>query len=166
MGVYLNPGKDAFDEAVNSEVFIDKTGMIQYLNSITRTKQKYVSVSRPRRFGKTMAVDMLCAYYGREADSRLLFEKCRISETETKWDEYLGKFDVIRLVMTDFFNTERNVDEAIGILKLRIMDELHEEYPDTKYDENDFYYSMDRFYRKSKLRSQIPRRKSAVQAAH
>ena len=152
MGIYLNPGKDAFEEAVSSEIFIDKTGMIRYLNTVTRTKQKYVSVSRPRRFGKTMAVDMLCAYYGREADSRSLFEKCSISETETKWDEYLGKFDVIRLVMTDFFNTERDVDEAIGTLKHRILDELSEEYPDTKYDENDFCYSMDRFYRKSKIR--------------
>ena len=74
MGVYLNPGKTAFEEAVNSEIFIDKTEMIRYLNSVLKTKQKYVSVSRPRRFGKTMAADMICAYYDREAESRNLFE--------------------------------------------------------------------------------------------
>ena len=74
MGIYLNPGKTAFEEAVNSEIFIDKTEMIRYLNSVLKTKQKYVSVSRPRRFGKTMAADMICAYYDREAESRNLFE--------------------------------------------------------------------------------------------
>ena len=61
MEAYLNPEKTAFEEAVNSEIFVDKTQMIQYLNSVVKTKQKYVSVSRPRRFGKTMAADMICA---------------------------------------------------------------------------------------------------------
>lgn len=155
MGTYLNPGSAAFKEALNSEIFVDKTGMIQYLNRILCTKQKYVSVSRPRRFGKTMAADMLCAYYGRRAESRHLFEQCKISKIETgnddlKWDEYLGKFNVIRLVMTDFFNGERSVNEAIKKIENRILDELSEEYPDAKYDETDFYYSIDRFYEKSK----------------
>ena len=82
MGTYLNPGKASYEEAVNSEIYIDKTEMIQYLNSLVNTKQKYVSVSRPRRFGKTMAADMICAYYDREADSRDLFSKRKLSETE------------------------------------------------------------------------------------
>ena len=70
MGTYLNPGKAAYQMAVNSEIFIDKTEMIQYINSVVNTQQRFVSVSRPRRFGKTMAADMICAYYDREADSR------------------------------------------------------------------------------------------------
>jgi hypothetical protein len=75
MGTYLNPGKTAFEEAVNSAIYIDKTEIIRYLNSVVNTKQKYVSVSRPRRFGKTMTADMICAYYDREADSRDLFSE-------------------------------------------------------------------------------------------
>ena len=154
MGTYLNPGKGAFEEAFNSEIFVDKTEMIGYLNSVARTEQKYVCVSRPRRFGKTMATKMICAYYDREADSRSLFEKCKISKVTDNngqgWDEYLGKFNVIRLVMTNFFNKKRTVDQAIDTIELRILDELAEEYPDIKYDENDFYYSIDKFYRKSK----------------
>ena len=157
MGIYLNPGKDAFEEAINSDIFIDKTEMIHYLNSVARTEQKYVCVSRPRRFGKSMAANMICAYYDREADSRALFEKCRISKVKQdvnslKWDEYLGRFDVIRLVMTDFFNKEKTVDEGIATIKLRLLDELSEEYPDTKYDSKDFYFSIEKFYRKSKTR--------------
>ena len=88
----------------------DKTEMIMYLNSVVKTKQKYVSVLRPRRFGKTMAADMICAYYDRKAESRELFanrklagcEPYKSGEKEVFWDEYLGKFDVIRLVMTKF----------------------------------------------------------------
>ena len=65
MGIYLNPGEVKFSEAVNSEIYVDKTEMIRYLNAVLRTEQKYVSVTRPRRFGKTIAANMLCAYYGR-----------------------------------------------------------------------------------------------------
>ena len=156
MGTYLNPGKTNYQIACNSEIFIDKSEMISYLNSVVNTSQRYVSVSRPRRFGKTMAADMICAYYDREADSRALFEKCKISKAaqgkvDQDWDEYLGKFNVIRLVMTDFFNKKRTVDEAIDTIELRILDELSEKYPDTKYDEKDFYFSIDKFYRKSKI---------------
>lgn len=65
MGTYLNPGSNQFQKALGSEIYVDKTEMIAYLNSIARTEQCYVSVSRPRRFGKTMAANMLCAYYGK-----------------------------------------------------------------------------------------------------
>ena len=131
MGTYLNPGKAAYQIAHNSEIFIDKSEMILYLNSVVNTSQRYVSVSRPRRFGKTMAADMLCAYYDREANSRTLFEKCRISkvkhnDSEPDWDTYLGQFNVFRLVMTDFFSKKRTVDEAIETMEKRILDELAE----------------------------------------
>lgn len=109
MGIYLNPGNKAFEEAVNSEIFVDKTEMISCLNRMVRTEQKYVCVSRPRRFGKSMAVKILCAYYDREAESRSIFDKCKISKIKCgqdalNWDEYLGSFHVIRLVMTDLYS--------------------------------------------------------------
>ncbi len=152
MGIYLNPGNQSYKEAMESEIFIDKTEMIAYLNSIVKTKQKYACVSRPRRFGKTMAADMICAYYDREAESRTLFEKCKISKIKDSnhpWDEYMGSFNVIRLVMTGFFNKDKSVDESLNTIKKRILDELDEAYPGTNYDTNDFFFSIDKFYRKS-----------------
>ena len=148
MGTYLNPGKAAYQMAVNSEIFIDKTRMIQYINSIVNTQQRFVSVSRPRRFGKTMAADMICAYYDREADSRELFEKRKLAK-KSGWDEYIGQFDVIRLVMTDFFRLGRTVDDTLSAIKNRVLLELEETYPEVKFDAGDFPYSLDRFYRKS-----------------
>ena len=98
MGTYLNPGKKAFEKAVNSDIYVDKTELIRYLNSIINTKQQYVSISRPRRFGKTITVDMICAYYDRDADSRQLFSEKKLAKTkvvhagtkEMLWDTYLG----------------------------------------------------------------------------
>ena len=69
MRTYRNPGSAGFEEALESEIYVDKTGMLSHLNALLGTRQKYVSVSRPRRFGKTTAADMVCAYYDRTADS-------------------------------------------------------------------------------------------------
>lgn len=82
MGAYLNPGNQSYRIAVNSEIFIDKSEMIQYLNTVLNTQQRFVSVSRPRRFGKTMAADMICAYYDREAESRELFVNRKLAGCE------------------------------------------------------------------------------------
>lgn len=148
MGIYLNPGKSAFEEAVNSEIYVDKTKMICYLNSVVRTKQKYLCVSRPRRFGKTMAADMICAYYDRTADSRSLFEHMKLcGDSSDSWDRYLGKFDVIRIVMTDFIKTEMPVKDSLEKMEKRVLNELVKINPETEYDPDDFIYSMECFYR-------------------
>ena len=113
MGVYLNPGNEAFEMTVNSRIYIDKTEMIDHLNSVISTEQRFIAVSRPRRFGKTIAVNMLCAYYGKTADGSL-FQNLKIADCDD-WDKFLGKFDVIRLVMTDFtkqYGTISNINTS------------------------------------------------------
>ena len=154
MGIYLNPGRAAYEEAINSDIFVDKTEMIGFLNSVVKTKQKYVSVSRPRRFGKTMAADMICAYYDREADSGAMFKKTKLrtgphSDQPYPWDVYLGQFDVIRIVMTDFIKEDIPVPESLSKLASRILEELNEVYPEVKYDPDDFYFSLEKYYRKT-----------------
>ena len=149
MGTYLNPGNGKFLEAVHSEIYVDKSEMILHLNAVLRTEQKYVSVSRPRRFGKSMAANMLCAYYGR-GDSRQQFESLKLAEHEA-WDKYLNQFDVIKIVMTDFIKENKDVTASLEALTGRILDDLAEKYPDVKYDPEDLFYSMDRFYRKNHM---------------
>ena len=138
MGTYLNPGKQNYQMAANSEIFVDKSEMILYLNSVVSTQQRYVSISRPRRFGKTMAADMICAYYDREADSRKLFENrkladVQITEGELPWDAYLGKFDVIRLVMTKFIKKKTTVTEALDNMQRLVIRDIKKAYPDQDY---------------------------------
>ena len=73
MGIYLNPGNRMFQESLDSKIYVDKSGLIALTNAMLCTRDKYLCVSRPRRFGKTMALDMLAAYYGRGCDSRAQF---------------------------------------------------------------------------------------------
>ena len=65
MGIYLNPGNRSFQMSLNSKIYIDKSGLISYTNSVINTEQRYVCVSRPRRFGKSVTAQMLTAYYGK-----------------------------------------------------------------------------------------------------
>ena len=89
MGSYLNPGNNKFKRAVNSDIYVDKTGLIKYTNSIVDTLQSCVGVSRPRRFGKSMAADMLTAYYSKGCDSRELFSGLEIAQDES-FEEHLN----------------------------------------------------------------------------
>lgn len=147
MGTYLNPGFDRFAITVNSDIYVDKSEMITYLNSILNTEQRYVSVSRPRRFGKSIAANMLCAYYGK-GDSRELFASSKLAGNDG-WDRYLNQFDVIKIVMTDFIKEKIDVEKSLEKMTKRILVDLSEAYSDVKYDEDDLVYSMDRFYRES-----------------
>lgn len=80
MGIYVNPGNRLFEEAVHSPIYVDKSGLIDYTNSILKTQRKNICVSRPRRFGKSMAADMLAAYYSKGCDSKGLFENLEVSD--------------------------------------------------------------------------------------
>ena len=155
MGTYLNPGRHGFETAVNSEIFVDKTEMIGYLNSLVNTKQRYVSVSRPRRFGKTMAADMICAYYGRGAGARALFEGTRLSSSapartargELAWDAYLGGFDVVRLIMTRFLKRGKPVGEALERMQRLVVRDIKRAYPEEDYfDEGDLLQTIEDVY--------------------
>ena len=94
MGSYLNPGNKGFRESLNSEIYIDKTGLIEKTNAVIDTRQKFLCVSRPRRFGKSMAADMLTAYYSKGCDSRELFSSLEIAKDEN-FEEHLNKYDTI-----------------------------------------------------------------------
>ena len=94
MGIYLNPGNELFAEAVRSEIYVDKTGLIKNTNRVLETSQKFVCVSRPRRFGKSMAANMLAAYYGKACDSQQLFSRFEIAE-DPDFQKYLNQYHVI-----------------------------------------------------------------------
>ena len=110
MGVYLNPGNVDFQEVLNSKIYVDKSELIQYTNSVLRTTQKYICVSRPRRFGKSMAANMLAAYYKRDEDTRALFDKLMISQAQS-YKEHLNQYDVISINMQQFLSITNSTDD-------------------------------------------------------
>ena len=127
MGIYLNPGNQAFAEALNSEIYVDKSGLIEYTNKVLGTKQKYVCVSRPRRFGKSMAADMLNAYYDRSCDSSEMFEKLEISE-KSSYAAHLNQYPVIFMNMQKFLSRSESVDHMVRYLQKKVLAEVREMY--------------------------------------
>lgn len=127
MGIYLNPGNAAFKESLCSEIYVDKTGLIEYTNGVLGTKQKNICVSRPRRFGKSMAAEMLAAYYCREADSAELFSSLEIA-AHPSFQQHLNQYDVIFLNIQDFFSRAENVKELVSYLQDAVMDDLRKTY--------------------------------------
>ena len=107
MGVYLNPGNDMFQTAINSEIYVDKTELIRITNKVLGTMQKFVCISRPRRFGKLMA-----AYYGKDCDSSEQFAPYKIAKCES-YKKYLNKYNVIMLNIQDFLSMTSSVEEML-----------------------------------------------------
>ena len=126
MGIFLNPDNTNFQEAVNSKIYVDKTGMISELNQVIRTEQKYVCISRPRRFGKSMAANMLVAYYSRGCNSKELFQNYKIAN-DTSFEQHLNQYNVIHINMTRFINNRNNMDESLQYIEEDIIDEIREE---------------------------------------
>ena len=121
MGIYLNPGNRGFWESIRSEIYVDKTGLIACTNKLFNTKEKYACVSRPRRFGKSMALEMLAAYYGRGCDSRELFAGLKI-EKDPSYEEHLNQYDVIYLNMQQFLIRAKKQDMTEYLEQLVIKD--------------------------------------------
>ena len=146
MGLYLNPGSDGFLESVSSEIYVDKTGLIQYTNQVFRTKQKFICVSRPRRFGKSMAAEMLSAYYQRNCDSKKLFKNMKI-ETAPSFPLHLNKYNVIFLNMQDFFSRTHDIRKMCNLLEKYVLRDLLREYPDLDYlDQTDLIGVLQEIY--------------------
>ena len=115
MGIYLNPSNEDFADSLNSKIYVDKSELISYTNSVIKTEQRFVCVSRPRRFGKTMAAKMLSAYYNRGYDSDKLFENLKITK-DSSVKEHLNKYDVIFLNVQQFLSSSYDMKEMINTL--------------------------------------------------
>lgn len=150
MGRYLNQGNEGFARSVNSEIYIDKTGLIRYTNRVMNTMQSYVCVSRPRRFGKSLAANMLTAYYSKGCDSRELFLKYEISKSKD-FETYRNKYNTISLNMQEFLSRSANIEELVSRLKRLVIRDLKKAYPDVDYfDDTDLIESMQDIYEETR----------------
>ena len=127
MGIYLNPKNTGFRESINSQIYIDKSGLIANTNKMLGTEQKYICVSRPRRFGKSMAAKMLIAYYSKGCNSLSLFESLAIS-SEPSFQQHLNQYNVLFLNMQYFLCETHDIKQMIAKLQEAIRFELLEEY--------------------------------------
>lgn len=135
MGNYLNPGNSGF-VTMRKSVYVDKTGLIGLINDTIGTKQKLICISRPRRFGKSYAAQMLSAYYDKTCDSSELFDDLLIAKNES-YKEHLNQYDVIYLDMTNIIGSTDKAD-FVSFIERNVTQELIEAYPNVKAEETFF----------------------------
>jgi len=134
MGIYYNPGNVGFQSAVNSKIYIDKTGMLRIINERLDSEDRWICISRPRRFGKSIAARMLAAYYCKDCDSSGLFQNKNISCSED-YSVHLNQYDVIHLDINHFLSLwDEATGERIAIKKvvskiqLSVIEELRKNF--------------------------------------
>ena len=140
MGTYINKGNKAFRDIVSHE-YVDKTSLIPLINASLNSENRYSCVTRCRRFGKSMAAKMLCAYYDKSCDSRELFHGLK-TEQDKSFETYLNKYYVICVDMTDFTTRFRNEKEIVKIMQQEIIDDVLKVFPDIEVKERDDLMSI------------------------
>ena len=135
MGMFVNPDNSAFQRALNSKIYVDKTGLLEELNAFIDTEQCCVCNSRPRRFGKSITANMLTAYYSCGCDSEELFARTAISKTKD-FKKHLNQYDVIRLDIQWFLVPSKPIETVVQRIEESVMTELREYYPEEIQNQN------------------------------
>ncbi len=136
MGIYFNSGMEKFKSALRSKIYIDKTGFLEYTNSVLNTEDRYICLSRPRRFGKSITAAMLSAYYGKGFDSSPIFEDKKIAQSKD-YQECMNKYDIIEIDMNVFrHRTDAQTKlpitaaQTVALFQKEVINEIREAYPD------------------------------------
>ncbi len=143
MGIYLNPGAKALQQGRNSRIYVDKSMLIARLNAVIDTESRFVCVSRPRRFGKSMAANMVSAYYDRTVDGAAEFEGLAIAG-DPSFDAHRNRHDVLKVNMQEFLSAEPDVERMVTRLEADLLFDLLEAHPDVRLrDANSLIRTLD-----------------------
>ena len=144
MGRFVNPDNGAFQVALNSQIYVDKTGLLEYTNQVMDTENAFICNSRPRRFGKSITAEMLAAYYSRACDSGKMFEGLKISRS-TSFSEHLNRHDVIHLDVQWCMLDAGGPQAVVGYMNGHLLAELKEACPEAALEgEKTAYGAMSR----------------------
>ncbi len=147
MGIYFNPTNEGFLSDIKSKIYVDKTPLINHLNSVLSTRERYISVSHARRFGKSQAARMIDAYYSRGCNSKELFSGLKISNSPD-FEKHLNKYNVIHLDISSIADYYK--DNLVSKIIELIYNELKKEYPDIMDINNPFSTILMQVYEKTK----------------
>ena len=129
MGRFVNPDNSAFRVTLNSKIYVDKTELLEYTNSVLDTMDAYICNSRPRRFGKSITANMLTAYYSKGCDSEEMFAPLAIGK-KNDFRKHLNRYDVIHIDIQWFLSNVNKLDHIVEYITDVILAELRECYPE------------------------------------
>lgn len=151
MGVYLNSGNDMFMQARRSKIYVDKSGVLSYLNSVIGTEQKYICVSRPRRFGKSITANMIANFYDRTCRADEDFSGLEILN-DPDWHDRANHYNVLHINMQNILSECRSMDEFLQTLCRALLHDLLREYKDVDYyDRDSLPASMSDIYAETRI---------------
>lgn len=131
MGIYLNPGNQMFQRALNAQFYVDKSGLLSFMNARLGLDSCFVAVSRPRRFGKSVDANMLVAYYSRGCDSRTQFEGLAVAE-DPSFEEHLNAHDVIRVDAQRLIGRGGGIQNLVETFQACVLAEILREWPEAQ----------------------------------
>ena len=134
MGIYLNPGIELLERAKRAEHYVDKSMLIATLNKKLNTRDCLICSSRPRRFGKTMAANMIAAYYSKGCDSHEVFSDLKISK-DPSFEENINKYNVIKIDMNGIVSSKGGMS-VVEYLSSEVIYELKETFPNISLPED------------------------------
>lgn len=127
MGLYINPGNEAFKISIHDDIYIDQSGILSFTNNRIGKRKRYLCVSRPRRFGKSLTAEMLTAYYDRSCDSRSLFQELEIAEDES-YEKNLNQYDVFSVNIQQFLRGAGGPAQLVPYMEEQLLQELRDMY--------------------------------------
>ena len=136
--MFVNVDNVSFQMEFDDE-YVDKSALISLTNKFINKSRRFICVTRPRRFGKSVTLEMLNAYYSKGCDSKELFSDLKISLLPD-FDKHLNQHDVIYLDMMEFADNKGNGANYLENLNSEVVSELKETYPDRL--EKDKSYSL------------------------
>ncbi|MCQ2976069.1 MAG: AAA family ATPase, partial [Bacteroidales bacterium] len=155
MGTFVNPSIENFEKDLKNNVFVDKSLLMKELNRIVDSTNCYLCVSRPRRFGKTMAENMIGAYYGRTTDTSHIFNKLLIGKDEDAHENYLKYLNKYNILSIDCLTiwTNREKFSFMEYMKYAINKDLIEEFPNIELNpQNSVASNIEKIYNQTKIK--------------
>ena len=133
MGIYLNPNNRGFKGILSADIYVDKTMLISELNKFIDKNNKFVCVSRPRRFGKTFASNMMCAYYSKGCDSKELFADLKIAKADN-FEKYLNKLNFIKIDVASEYQNAKDKENLLNKLTALVISEFKAQFPTVNFE--------------------------------
>ena len=141
MNAYINIGNKDFQDVLNG-TYVDKSMLMAFTNSVLNTNRRYMCVTRARRFGKSLAAKMLCAYYDESVDSRALFADLKIAK-DPSFEKFLNKYPVIYLDVTRFTSkVSLQIEDIVLKIDKALKNEVRQMYSDLNFDADDDLQDM------------------------
>jgi hypothetical protein len=127
---YLNTGEQMrlFQMTANSEIFVDKSLLIEKISEVIGKGCQYICITRPRRFGKTMNANMLGAYYTKGYDSHPFFDKLAVAGTR-EYEKHMNQYNVIHIDFSRQPDLCETYEDYIRDIIETLKEDLREAYP-------------------------------------